>query len=173
MLSVNEIKRQVVRGLVFASQSGNTRYLDAWGVSEHAASTLANLAPHEIELLMANAADRIALNLDAVVSCVRRNRRDALTRELVQAGCCNRLLRRRFGLGPKELSGLRRELGVRSPGRPRHLTESERHRLHRWLKRHPCASEEHERLDWCLHAWRRHRIPFMAIHRFVSHDISD
>ena len=166
----NTVTRAMLRTLVTACRSGDMRALDSCGVPVDAAISIAGLSPFEIEDLVSECP--IQINIDPLLQRVQACRREYMIGQLMAAGCSNRVLRKTFGLLPRDLTRLRSRHGNPQSGRPRRLTETEEACLHDYLQARPAPpdSTPPEKAQWCLEAHRKLRLPFMAIYSFIGED---
>lgn len=164
---IDTVTRDMIRMLVMASRTGDMQCLNSLGVPIDAAPSIAGLSPLEIEELVSKFPIRI--NIDSLLHRIQGCRREHTISQLMAAGCSNRVLRRVFGLSPRDLSHLRARHGAPQPGRPRRLTEAEEASLHDHLQDSPAPTgTPSDKALWCLEAHRRLRLPFMAIYSFID-----
>ena len=167
----NTVTRAMLRTLVTACRSGDMRALDSCGVPGRCRD-LKSRAFLRSRSRTWSASARSRSTLIRWLQRVQACRREYMIGQLMAAGCSNRVLRKTFGLLPRDLTRLRSRHGNPQSGRPRRLTETEEACLHDYLQARsaPPDSTPPEKAQWCLETHRELRLPFMAIYSFIGED---
>ena len=163
--------RLVIRDLITAFKNADVTVLSTCGVHPCDVETLAQLSVPEMENLIREVTLEMSIGpfLLQARAELKRCRDRQLLHELAVAGCSTQLFRSVFGLSLRNLTALRQQAGVRSPGRPRKLTESEETELYTYYKQQPCAGRgDHQKVMWCLAAYRDLGLPFISIYHHLK-----